>query len=398
MNLATLRDVYEGLRSDPGRFLLSLGAISIGMLALIVLVGVLDGLQKQSAVLIQSLGVNVIGIIDETPDRGKGRRPLEMKYAEILRRNLPDAEISTVRGYDVQALGSIEQVKLVTTDDALAKVRQWRLDDGRFISPLDLKNRERMAVISRTLGDTWNWQVGSIIMLGQLTFRIIGIIDTGGSGLDGELEDTRHILGGKVVFVPNTLQPYWTQKTNRPRERIDGLFIKTRDQSAYDSALVLSRRVLDDPHLRSQSIAWITPDTLVRGIRRLKNTLSVTLGGIAVLSILLGSTTLIGLMVSNVRERRAEIGLRRAMGASHWDIQKLFLLEAITIAVSASVVGFLASYLVFLFGRNMLPVPVQLEPGYFLIPLFVALTVGLLASVWPARIASRIEPSQALRD
>ena len=104
------------------------------------------------------------------------------------------------------------------------------------------------------------------------------------------------------------------------------------------------------------------------------------------------------LMVANVRDRVGEIGLRRAIGASQRDITTLFVLEACIITGGAAVIGSLGIHLFLMFFGHSIPLPYQLEIGAFLIPLIVAVTLGTVFSYWPAKMASRIEPSEALRN
>jgi putative ABC transport system permease protein len=104
------------------------------------------------------------------------------------------------------------------------------------------------------------------------------------------------------------------------------------------------------------------------------------------------------LMIANVRDRVTEIGLRRAMGASRWDIALLFVIEACLITFMAAVTATLATHMLLLIGRNAFPVPLSLGYPSILIPILVALLLGIISSYWPAKSAAEIMPSEALRN
>ena len=121
-------------------------------------------------------------------------------------------------------------------------------------------------------------------------------------------------------------------------------------------------------------------------------------GSVVALALLLAGTTLMSLMLTNVRSSVTEIGLRRALGASRRDIISMFLMEACLINGIAAVVAIAGTYLLLLIGRNALPVPISTGSGTLIIPLVVAFILSITFSYWPAKKAARITPSEALRN
>ena len=103
-------------------------------------------------------------------------------------------------------------------------------------------------------------------------------------------------------------------------------------------------------------------------------------------------------MLANVRERVTEIGLRRALGATPLDISVLFVLESCVITLSAAVVGTLLTNVLLQAGRSRIPVPLELGVVSTFVPLGAAVGLGVLFSYWPAQIAAKIAPSEALRN
>ena len=145
-------------------------------------------------------------------------------------------------------------------------------------------------------------------------------------------------------------------------------------------------------------MSWVTPDSLISGVQNLRNTIGVTVGGVAVLCLLLGATTLVSLMVANVQDRIREIGLRLALGATRREIAALFVVEAGVVTTFAGIIGSILAYTAITFGQQYIPVPTKTEWSSFLIPIGIALLIGLLSAYWPATIAAKINPSEALRN
>jgi putative ABC transport system permease protein len=376
---------------------ISLSAITIGIASLTVLMAVVGGLRDRADQMIDELGVNVIAIINQAEVTATNKTGLTVQHASLLKQNLPGHIVATVRRYDVPTFGTNSFLSVIATDSSFADIRQWRLSEGRFLDFRDIDNRERSAVISQTLSSQWGWKTGDIIMLRSMPFNIVGVVETGGTALDTEVANSDLILGERVVFVPKTLVPYWADSSMQIDDKLDAVFLKIPNSTSLDASEKLARRLLSESGSHLDDISWVTPETLIQGINKLGKTISLAAGSVVALALLLAGTTLMSLMLTNVRSRVTEIGLRRALGASRRDIISMFLMEACLITGVAAVVAIAGTYLLLLIGRNALPVPISTGSGTLIIPFVVAFILSITFSYWPARKAARITPSEALR-
>ena len=394
----TIGDIVEGIRAQPAGAAISLSAIAIGIASLTVLMAVMGGLRDKADQMIDELGVNVIAIINQAEVTETNKMGLRVQHASLLKQNLPGHIVATVRRYDVPTLGTNSFLSVVATDSSFADIRQWRLSDGRFLDSRDIDSRERSAVISHTLSSQWGWKTGDIIMLRNMPFNIVGVVETGGTALDTEVGNSDLIFGERVVFVPKTLVPYWADGSMHNDDKLDAIFLKIPNSTSLEASEKLSRRLLLEPGSRLDNISWVTPETLIRGINKIGKTISLAAGSVVALALLLAGTTLMSLMLTNVRSRVTEIGLRRALGASRRDIISMFLLEACLITGIAAVVAIGGTYLLLVLGRNALPVPISTGSETIIIPFVVAFILSITFSYWPAKKAARITPSEALRN
>ena len=394
---AALRDIYDDIRARPGRAGLSFLAIAVGMTALTVLLAVLGGLAERSRRIVGELGVNVFAVVAGPADTPEAVN-LQPRHLELLAAQLPECRLAGTRAFDVSTPGQDQALKVVATQDSLPDIRQWTLREGRFLDALDLRDRERTAVISAALADRMDWRVGSVIQLRDTPFRVAGIVNLQAGALDGETRSPGLTTGDRVVWVPLTLPPYWLTSRIPPVPQLDAIFIRVPEGRDMAAIIRSVSNLLEQPDTGSPSFALVTPDVLLEKVRRLQRTIRFTVGSIALLCLVLGGTTLMSLMVANVRDRVTEIGLRRALGATRPDIALLFVLEAVVVTLLAALAGSLGTLAVLHTVRAQFPVPLALGWTTVAGPVLTALTLGTLFSYAPARAAARISPAEALRN
>ena len=397
---ASLRDIGDDVRARPGRAGLSFLAIAVGMTALTVLLAVLGGLAERSRRIVGELGVNVFALVaPPVPDDAPGSAPrLLLRHADLLAANLPECALAGTRTYEVPLAGSERTLQVVATQDTLLDIRPWRVVEGRFLDPSDLHNRERSVVISEAVAGTQNWKVGDVIQLRDTPFRVVGVVAFSTDALEAEAGVAALAPAEGVVWVPVTVPPYWLSARVPPEPELEAVFVRVPEDLAMDRLVARARILMELPEAGAPPLAYITPDVLLEKVRKLQSTIQVTVGSIALLCLVLGGTTLMSLMVANVRDRVTEIGLRRALGATRGDIAQLFVLESVLVTLAAALAGSVGTQLVLWSLRARFPVPLELHPLMVLIPLALGLLLGALFSFAPARAAARISPAEALRN
>ena len=393
-----VRDIWDSIRSQPGRVGLSFLAVLIGIASLTVLLAILGGLQQRARALVGELGGNVMAVMAAPATAEGERQRLVLRDLELLAAGLPECRVSAMRRYDVQAMGTDKPVGVIETDDRLAEVRGWRIERGRFLDALDVRVGGRHAVISAPLGRMWNKEPGDVVSLEDVPYRVVGVVEVESGGLEEGATDHRLVVGDRVVFVPRTSYGPWQEADREQNDAVDSIFVQAPEDVDVQALLPVATRILDAPGRNVGQFPWVTPERILRGIKRLQQALRLAGGSIAFLCLALGGTTLMSLMVANVRERVGEIGLRRALGATGGDIAALFVLEACVVTVCATVGGQLAAFaLVGVVGQRF-GVPLDLGWTVMVLPFGVALLLGTLFAYWPARLAAGISPAEALRN
>ena len=392
-----LRDLFDGIRAEPARVALSFMAVAIGIVALVLLLAVLGGLKERSRLLVRELGANVFAALPGTANESGQKQGLEERHAAILAQNLPGCVISVTRRYELDAPAG-QSISIVAADEFLAAVRGWGIRQWRFIDRVDVQHGDRHAVISARLAELRRWKVGDVVSLEDVPFRIIGIIEAGMAASDGEPGERRFGVCENMMFVPKTA-PF--PRRGEPKEtshRADAIFVQVPLDSDIHKALAIAQNLLRPPALGLGRIAWVTPESLIQGVRRLQSSVRVAGGSVTFLCLVLGGTTLMSLMIANVRDRVVEIGLRRSLGATALDVAKMFVLEACVVTSVAAIAGMLVASAILLLVQKKISMLVSIGVAGLMMPLVLSIALGVIFSYWPARMAARISPAEALRN
>lgn len=254
-----LNDIHIELRTRPKRAVLTMAAVGMGIAVLTVLLAALSGLEQRAEAAVRSLGTNVIGILAPAAQEASALS-LAKRHAALLAANLPAAQVASLRRYSAPTLTSRQPLTVLETEPELLAVRQWQLIDGRFFDQHDLEHYQRHAVIGRTLAQRWGWQVGHVMLLGNLAFTIIGIIDNGSAGLATDTADPALALGEFAVLVPKTTAPRWRTGGSLPDTRLDAIFVHLPAVQDIAPALVTAQELLAQPDQRAGELAWVTPE------------------------------------------------------------------------------------------------------------------------------------------
>lgn len=383
----TFQDILDGLRFQPARTCLALFAVSLGMMALTALLAVAGGLRERSRALSEAMGSQVFAIL---PGGDRNSR-LDRRDRDRLAAALPGLSVSAVRRSTVGESGGRERWTVVGVDGSLAAIRDWRRLRGRFIDERDVRDRARVAVVT---AGTRPRETGGEIALGGMPFSVVGDVEAGPALPDMRLAEGFPLFGESTVLVPYTAA--LPIEGGAAADRVDAVLIHAGEIANFERAIESARRILGQER-PAAAFQWVTAESAIEGLRRLNALITAAVGAVAILCLVLGGTTLVSLMVANVRDRIPEIGLRRALGARPADVALLFVGESCLVTGGAALLGTAAAHAAFAAVGSRCPVPLHTGAATAVVPVVTAILLGGLFAFWPARLAARIQPADALR-
>jgi putative ABC transport system permease protein len=398
------RMALHSLRQHRLRSLLSMLGVIFGIIAIVTMLSVGEGVKRKTLAQIEQLGTKniILRTLDLTEAQAlysRERLSLGLSEEDLagIRANIPWVDrMAPVRQVRASVLGIPEELYpdvLAVTSDYLT-VSRLTLNQGRFLSDLDSAERHFVCVlgsdIAKNLGSVG--QVGGVIRIETEMFRVVGVLEprlkNAGSALS--LRDIN-----RAIFIPMDTERYLV----RPRD-IGGyseIMVHAVDVRRIFSLAGSIRSLIDRNHKGAADYQMIIPQELLNKQREAQSNFNFFLGAIAVISLIVGGIGIMNIMLANVSERTSEIGVRRAIGASRDHIRWQFMTEAILISMAGGVIGLglgiLSVMLIALFG-SWSPV---VSPWILLLSLIMAFVVGLASGLYPALKASKMDPIQALR-
>jgi putative ABC transport system permease protein len=303
-----------------------------------------------------------------------------------------EAAPGTDAGLRLSAGSGSVQGSVLGTTSALARLRNLRLQSGRFLDEDDDGASRRVAVLGARIASTLfpgGTAVGRDVRLRGQPFEVIGVLEPKGIQPDGSDQD-----GSVYIPIQTALRRVFNTTW------LTSVFVSVEDRGRMSDAGSAVRELLRERHRVAEGapedFAVQDQVKLLAMQQAAVEGLTLLTAGLSGVSMLVGGTGILALMFLSVRERTAEIGLRMAVGARRVDVLVQFLGEATLLAVG----GWAAGAVVALLGGIALALgtdwKVAFPSGALLASFLMALVTGLAAGALPARGASRLPPVRAL--
>ena len=395
-----IRDViklsFSSLVDQRMRSFLTILGISVGIASVVLLTSIGEGIQQFTLAEFTQFGTNLIGI---NPGRSttlgtsgaiiNNVRPLSISDEESLRKI--HGVIDTVSL--IQANGPVEYAKrsrrttILGVGPSASKVWQIRVVKGRFL-PADNSRAARSFVVlgskvkSELFRDTN--PLGQRIRVAGERYQVIGVMESKGQMLGFDLDDAVYIPIVRAMSLFN----------QQSLMEIDLLY-----QSGMQSKTIAdrARKLLINRH-GSEDFTITTQEEMLKVLDSVLGILTMAVGGLGAISLLVGGVGIVTIMTIAVNERTPEIGLLRAIGADHNQILWLFIGEAMVLAGTGGFIGLiLGAGIAWLLGEFVPALPTHTPWIYAVYAEVLAIGIGLLAGVLPARHAAGLNPIEALR-
>ena len=401
MNILELvRLAFARLAVSRLRAALTMLGIIIGVASVIALVAVGNGATSGITRQLESLGTNLLTVNPGSTTSGLVRGAAGSATSLTVADASAIAALAGVGAVAPQAQTQAVVVAgldnttttIVGTTGDYAKVRNFDVWQGTFLSPVDVAQGLRVAVIGSTTAADLNLgatAVGSQIEINGLPFTVIGILQAKGS-VGFANQDYQ-------VLVPlGSIQKYFTGS--------DSVRSISVSVTSADEMTAVTNSITTELRTRHNLTPTDTADFSITNQAQLLDTVSSVTGiltallaGIASISLVVGGIGIMNIMLVSVRERTREIGIRKAIGARRSDILLQFLIEAVTLSILGGFVGIVCGIVVSAGIDAVAGWPLVIAPVTLALAVGFSAAVGIIFGVWPARQAAVLDPIAALR-
>jgi putative ABC transport system permease protein len=395
---------FDSLRANKLRSFLTLLGIVIGVMTVIGMVSIIQGLNKSILSDLESVGSDIIGINKYEPGIQTGNRSEEERQRKDL--TFDDAlaikkECSLVKAVAVSLVAAIfEEIPIkyqnIKAQDAfiLGMNENWPQVlsiytpvKGRFITESDVNHRAKICVLGAELNETLfphSEAVGKEIRIGAEKFLVVGVLEKRGS-MFGQSRDN-------LVGIPITaLMKHFPYNL----ENLDIIATPTKHgylEETIEQMINVMRRRRKVPFGKPNDFAVYTQDTLVELYNQLTGAAYIVMIVISSIGLLVGGIGVMNIMLVSVKERTREIGIRKAIGARSSDILKQFLIEAIFLTGTGGAIGILIGFDISFIVKSVTPLPASVTLWSIFLGFFVSVSVGLFFGIFPAQKAARVDP------
>jgi putative ABC transport system permease protein len=415
------------MRSNILRTLLTMLGIIIGIAAVITGTAAGEGAQQGVTDRIAGLGSNLMFVRPYAPDEGSASIPglgptlFFEDSRQVAAANLPCVEAiaaqatigapgdlirsrAIYRGQNVETL-------LVGTEPTYQQVRNFYVAEGRFITVDDVDKKAAVVVLGSSVAERL---FGSRNPIGENiqvfagvgnfgirpSFTVIGVMESRGGSTTAD-EDNQ-------IFTPlPSLQARAPANFRNARgysniAQINMAVAEGCDEDAVriDVAAIL-RRAREIPPDEEDDFKIYSQKEVLATATEVEESFQILIASIALIALVVGGIGIMNIMLVSVTERTREIGIRKAVGAKRFDVLLQFLLEAIVVTVLGGTLGVLAAWgateIAAKFDIGGSDTKYAITPQWVMLGLGVSAITGIIAGVYPAWRASRLDPIEALR-
>lgn len=400
--MSLFKTIETGLRSLLGhrlRSVLTTLGILFGVAAVIATVGIGQASSDSVTARITSLGTNLLTIsagstVSAGVFGGAGSaNTLTMSDVQGLqdKQSAPDiqAVAPVAQGRESIVNGSSNWSTTVSgSTDGWLVTNTRTIGAGTFLTANDVATRTQVIVLGSTTAANLGAGVGDIVLVKQIPFQVIGVLSAAGSQGFGNQDDLAVI-------------PISTGQDELFGRSVQRILLSATSSSTIGSAYLEANQILLQTHHitnPSQADFTITSQTQVLSTAQaVTQTLTILLASVAAISLLVGGIGVMNIMLVSVTERTGEIGLRKALGATPFDLFRQFVIEAGMLTALGGLLGVATGLAVGYVVPRAANIAVTITPLPVLVAVGVAVAVGLVFGVYPALRAARLAPIEALR-
>ena len=385
----------KNILSSKTRTLLTMLGIIIGVAAVIVIVGLGNGLEQYMTDSFSGLGTNTLTV--SVSSRGSTRSLSVDEMYDIVEENSDYLDLCspTVTMLGLAKVGSetLDSTTVQGVSEDYVDISGASVSSGRNLQYSDMKLRAKVCVIGAYLDRAYfgGSAVGQTLRVGGQSLTVVGVL--------AQQEDTlEEGSGDDCLYLPYTT-------ASRISGEVSSYVVTVKDENQLDQSVAALESALYDIFASDDYYTVTSMAEMVETMTSMINILVAVLAGIAAISLVVGGIGIMNIMLVSVTERTREIGIRKSLGAKGRDIRGQFIIEAGTTSAIGGVIGILLGILLANVFTAVVGMVMPTAEGFAAIPsaggilvsFGVSVGIGVLFGYLPANKAAKLNPIDALR-
>ena len=391
--LESIHLALKNIRGSKMRTFLTMLGIIIGVTAVIVIVGLGNGMEKYMVDSFAEMGTNTLTV--SIMGRGSSRNISEDQIYQIVKDH-PDylEAVSPVVDFSgaVKIGTSTSDYTLVAgVSEDYFSMKSYTIASGRGLQYVDIAERNKVCVIGQFVNQTYYGgnAVGQTIRIGANKFTIIGVMT--------QVSDTMEEGGtDDCIFLP------YSTASRLSTGNVSSYLFTVVDENQADTAKTIVEDALYEVYADDNAYNVVSMAEMLDAMTSMINVMITILAAIAAISLVVGGIGIMNIMLVSVTERTREIGIRKALGAKERYIMQQFVIEATTTSALGGVLGILLGYILASIGSMIIPTllgeNLTITPSLSSVVLAFGIStgIGIIFGYLPAKKAARLNPIDAL--
>ena len=409
--LDAIRLALAQIRAQKLKSFFTLLGVTIGVMFLIAVVSVVEGMGRymEQDLVGKIMGINTfelrhrpyvqLGDVDEAEWRSWRTRPRIMdEDVGPVTSVLPDGTRWYIESQDNITIESKyarpRSVQAFAVSGQYFAVKNMAVTSGRLFNPFDHERAVPVVIIGKDVAEHFFPSVDPIgreLKIGSLPYTVVGVAESQGSSFG-------------ISFDRFIIAPYETpikRLLNRRRGVIDAIVVQAPTAQAVQPLQEQVRQVMRVRHKlrpgQKDDFTLATSESALEFWNKLKGYLVIAGIALPAIGLVVGSIVIMNIMLVAVAERTREIGIRKSLGARRRDILAQFLVESATLSTLGAAIGIALGIGMSALIKTLSPLPTSVAPWSVVVGVVLGAGVGVLAGVYPASRASRLDPITALR-
>ena len=393
----TVRQAFQNIWSNKFRAFLTMLGIIIGVMAVIVIVGLGNGMTQSIKDSFSDMGTDLLSV----QVMGYGARSVSVDSGYDIVESHPDlfesvSPTGSVSGTVKVGTESYSNTTVQGVSEVYFEMLGYTIDEGRLLNYVDLENNKKVCVVGAYLNRVayGGNALGQTINIGATKYTIVGVLEAKVT----DLEDQEG-SNDDMIFVP-----YTTAMRANHSSTVSSYSVAIADENKLSEGKTILEDALQEL-LHSDSGYMVTSlSEMLDTMTSMVNMVVTILTAIAAISLLVGGIGIMNIMMVSVTERTREIGIRKALGAQESTILGLFVTEAAATSALGGVLGIGLGYLLSAAANRILSMvltdmtlTVSPSLGSVVVAFSISVGIGVLFGYLPARRAARLNPIEALR-